>query len=198
VFAPALGAYLCLLAGFHVGVQREFVRSWAAQGEFWKDVAEQCPDVKPGTIILYPLIGQASPMVRDQDWADYMVFRHVFAFPPSGNAPAAFGVGLGASAPVRGAYEGYDWHEIDRVGDKLYWKHWDGSRHELEQGNVILLRYQPDGRFERITGTVPVAGTELVLKPRGEPTFEYSPYKLFSLMFPKGLQPDAQRRVPRL
>jgi hypothetical protein len=36
---PLLAAYLCLLVGFHVLVQREYIRGWAAQREFWQEVA---------------------------------------------------------------------------------------------------------------------------------------------------------------
>jgi hypothetical protein len=197
VFAPALGAYLCLLAGFHVGVQREYVRAWVAQGEFWKDVAEQCPDVKPGTVILYPLVTPRSEMVREQEWADYMVFRHLFAVPADwATPPRAFPVGhLSWGVPPN--YEGYDWNEVERAGDKLYWKHWDSSRVWLEPGNVILLKRTPAGRFERVTGTVRMAGIDLPLKPQDGEPFAFRPHKLYRAMFPNGLAPDAGTSAAR-
>jgi hypothetical protein len=179
-------------------VQREYVRSWVAQGEFWKDVVASCPDIRPGTVILYPLVGQVSPMVRDQEWADYLVFGHMFVCPDPATAPKAFGVAHNSSTPAGEYYAGYHWHEIERDGDRWFWKHWDGSRHELEPGNIILMRYShKTRRFERMTGTIHVAGSELALKPRGEPTFEFAPHKLFFAMFPQGLQPDLRRRLPR-
>jgi hypothetical protein len=197
VVVPVLAAYFTVLAGYHVLVQREYVRSWAAQGEFWQDVAAECPDVRPGTIILYPLVPPVSTMVHQQEWADYMTFKHLFAVPAEwGAPPRAFPVGHKTWGPPAD-YARYDWSEVERVGDQLYWKHWVGPPVLLEPGNVVLLRRGPTGRFERVTGTVQMAGTELRLKPREGPAFEFAPHKLYPAMFPKGLHPETHWRVSR-
>jgi hypothetical protein len=197
VFAPALAAYLCLLAGFHVFVQREYIRAWGAQGEFWRDVVAECPDVKPGTIILYPLVTPRSEMIHQQEWADYMVFQHLFAVPADwGAPPKAFPVGH-LTWGVPRDYKGYDWNEVEREGDRLYWKHWDGARPRLEPGNVILLKQTPTGRLERVTGTVQMAGVDLPLKPRDGTSFTFRPHKLYPVMFPNGLAPDAPSGASR-
>ena len=194
---PVLAVYFALLAAFHVYVQREYTRAWVAQGEFWRDVVAECPDVEPGTVILYPLVRPTSPMVRHQEWADYLVFSHLFEVPAGWRAPPrAFGAGL-RTGGVPADYKGYDWNEIERDGDRLYLKHWNGARVPLEPGNVILLKQAPGGRYERLTGTVRVAGADLQLKERGGPTFEFRPHKLYPLMFPNGLQPVSGRRVSK-
>jgi hypothetical protein len=92
-------------------------------------------------------------------------------------------------------YVGYDWNEVERVGDQLYWKHWDGLRAPLEPGNVILLQRMPGGRYERLTGTMRIAGMDFPLKPRGGQTFTYEPNTLYPHMFPKGLQGQSHTRV---
>lgn len=217
--APVLAAYFCLLAAFHVYVQREYVRAWTAQGEFWRDVVAECPDVKPGTIILYPLVPPTSEMVRHQEWADFMVFNHLFAVSPEwGASPEAFPLGHLTWGVPRN-YDGYDWNEIERRGDKLYLIHWGAREVYLEPGNVILMRQLPGGKYERMTGTVRihgiylqlkprdeqlavldtqlkiVFGVDLQLKPREEQRFNFRPHLLYSSMFPGGLEPETRRRV---
>lgn len=193
--APLLAAYVCLLAAFHVYVQREYVRSWAAQGEFWRDVVSECPDVRAGTVILYPLVPPTSPMVRHQEWADFYVFPHLFAVPPDWSAPPeAFPLGhMSWSVPRN--YEGYDWNEVEREADKLFLKHWGARRVHLEPGNVILMRQLPGGKYERMTGIVRIHGIDLQLKPREGPAFDFRPHLLYSAMFPNGLEPETRRRV---
>lgn len=197
LFPPAFAVYVCLLAGFHACVQREYIRAWAAQGEFWRDVAAECPDVRAGTVILYPLVKPATAMVHNQEWADHLVFPHLFAVPPGWSAPPrVFPVGH-LTWGVPPDYKGYNWNEVEREGDKLYWNHWGGVRAPLEPGNVILLRYTPEGRFERVTGTVTMAGVDLPLKPREGPAFKFEPGKLYPAMFPHGMQAESPRRVSR-
>lgn len=193
--APVLAAYFCLLSAFHVYVQREYVRAWGAQGEFWRDVVAECPDVKPGTIILYPLVPPTSDMVRHQEWADFMVFRHLFEVPADWPAPPeAFPLGHTTWGVPRN-YDGYDWNEVEREGDKLFLAHWGARRVHLEPGNVILLRQLPGGRYERMTGTVRIHGIDLQLKPREEQRFDFRPHRLYPAMFPAGLEPETRRRV---
>lgn len=192
--APVLAAYFCLLAAFHVYVQREYIRAWVAQGEFWRDVAAECPDVQPGTVIIFPLVPATSTAVRHQDWAECMVFHHLFAVPADwSEPPRAYPAGL--RAVVRVNYEGYDWNEVERDGDALYWNHWAGMRVRLVPGNVILLHQLPGGRFERITGTMRIHGVDFPLKPREGPAFEFRPHTLYPAMFPNGLTPETRRRV---
>jgi hypothetical protein len=195
---PALAAYLCLLAGFHVLVQREYVRAWIAQRDFWHDVAVECPDVRDGTVILYPLVKQTSVMVYQQEWADHYVFGHLFETPPNwGASPSAFPVGHRTWGVPRD-YTGYDWNEVERVGDELYWNHWGAVRFRMEPGNVILLREIPGtGRFERVTGTVRIAGIDLALKAPEGPAFAFKPSTLYPAMFPKGLKTDGPRAAGR-
>jgi hypothetical protein len=193
---PALAAYACLLAAFHVWVQREYVRAWVAQQEFWQDVVAECPDVGPGTVILFPLVPQTSEMALNQGWADYTVFPQLFRVPPEwGPTPRAFPVGNKCWGAVPRDYAGYDWDEVEREGDALYWRHWmpltRASTVEwprLEPGNVILLRHREDGRFERVYGTVTMAGVDFPLKPRGQVTFGFRPNPLYPAMFPRGLR----------
>lgn len=193
--APVLAAYFCLLSAFHVYVQREYVRAWVAQGEFWRDVAAECPDVKPGTVILYPLVQPTSLMVRHQEWADYRVFRFLFAVPPDWHTPPeAYPLGH-MSWGVPRNYEGYNWNEVEREGDKLFLRHWGARYVHLEPGNVILLRQLPGGKYERMTGTVTMHGIDLPLKPREGPSFEFRPHLLYRAMFPNGLEPETRRRV---
>lgn len=193
---PLLALYFGFLAAFHVYVQREYVRAWVAQGEFWRDLVAECPDVGPGTVILYPLVRPTSEMVRHQEWADYMVFRHLFVVPADWAVPPrAYPIGHGSGVAVD--FNGYDWNEIERDGDRLFLKHWDGGRVPLEPGNVIVLKQLPDGRHQRVTGAVRMRGIDLPLKETGGPAFAYPPHALHRAMFPKGTQPETHRRVSK-
>jgi hypothetical protein len=193
---PVLACYFTLLSAFHVYVQREYVRAWAAQGEFWGDVVAECPDVGPGTVIICPLVQPTSALVRHQEWADYKVFPHLFAVPRDWSAPPRV-YAVGYRGGLRPDYVGYDWNEIERDGDRLYLKHWNGDRVRLEPGNVILLKQTPGGRYERVTGTVRMAGVDLALKERGGPEFAFPPNELYPVMFPKGARAETRARVSK-
>jgi hypothetical protein len=189
LFLPVFAVYVFLLASFHVCVQREYAKAWVAQAEFWRNVAAECPDVRSGTVVLYPLVRPVTPMVHHQEWADYLVFGHLFVVPSDWSLPMFLPLGhLTWSVPPD--YKGYNWNEVEREGDQLYLKHWGGPRPKLEPGNIILLRQTPDGRLERVTGTIQIAGIDLPLKPREGPEFNFKPNKLYPLMFPHGMHPE--------
>jgi hypothetical protein len=187
VLAPVAAAYLSLLVGFHVSVQRELVRSWDEQREFWRTVMTECPDVGPGTVILYP-IQPHTDLAISQGWCDYLIFRYLFEVPAGWSSPPmAFPVGHHLWGKVPPDLAGYDWsQEVESKDGKLYWKHWVGDRPLLEPGNVIVITRTPDGGYRRMTGTIPLGGTDFPLKPPGGPAFDFRPRRLYPAMFREG------------
>jgi hypothetical protein len=138
-----------------------------------------------------------SPVVAHQGWSDFMVFEQLFVVPGDWAAPPrAIPVGLHQWGGVPADYRGYDWSKETECRDgKWYWKHWVGSEHLLEPGNVIAMTHRPDGRFERLTGTISLGGTDFPLKPREGPAFDFRPNRLYPAMFPVGTQDRPHRRA---
>jgi hypothetical protein len=159
-----LAAYLALAVGYYVTIERDFMRSWQLQRGFWQQVVACCSDLQDGTVLLYELNSSDEPttFIFTNSWSDPLVLGETFAFPPGwANPPRLFSL--------------TQW--LDRVqpeGDHLRWRvpgaSWDEHWEVLPQGNVILLRREPDGALTRVTGDIAVAGQTLRLKAPVAPT----------------------------
>jgi hypothetical protein len=162
IAAPAIAAYLALAAGYYVTIQRDFVYSWQLQRAFWQDVVACCSDLQDGTVLIYELNPADEPtFIFTNSWSDPLVLTQTFTFPATWSAPPRL-------------FSLTQW--LDRIepeGDHLRWwvpgASWDEHWETLPQSNVILLRRGAGGHLQRVTGSVPVAGTQLQLKPQGTP-----------------------------
>ena len=155
-------AYLALCVGYYLTIERDFMHSWQLQRSFWQQVAACCSDLQDGTVLIYELNPVDEPtFVFTNSWSDPLVLTQMFAFPSDwANPPRLFSL--------------TEWtNRVEPEGEHLRWwvpgASWDEHWETLPQGNVILLRRGPDGQLTRVTGTVPVAGTELELKPAAPP-----------------------------
>ncbi len=160
--ALAIGAYLALAVGYYVTIGRDFMFSWEQQRSFWQQVAACCSDLQDGTVLIYELRPEDEPtFIFTNSWSDPLVLTQTFAFPSTWSSPPRL-------------FSLTQW--LDRVepeGDHLRWwvpgASWDEHWETLPQGNVILLRRDARGGLERVAGSVPVAGTQLQLKPPAAP-----------------------------
>ena len=167
-----LAGYLALAVGYYVTIERDFMRSWQLQRGFWQQVVACCSDLQDGTVLLFELNATDEPttFIFTNSWSDPLVLGETFAFPPGwANPPRLFSL--------------TQW--LDRVqpeGDHLRWwvpgASWDEHWEVLPQDNVILLRRAPDGGLTRVTGSVPVPGGVLELKPLSVPT-SWPPAQLY-------------------
>ncbi|MDQ6674609.1 MAG: hypothetical protein M3069_28390 [Chloroflexota bacterium] len=167
-----LSVYLALTVGYYVSIERDFMRSWQLQRDFWQQVVACCSDLQDGTVLLYELslADEPTTFIFTNSWADPLVLSETFAFPTDwANPPRLFSL--------------TQW--LDRVqpeDDHLRWwvpgAAWDEHWEVLPQSNVILLRRAPDGRLARVTGSVDVAGGALQLKPPSGPV-SWPPAQLY-------------------
>lgn len=162
VASVALAGYLALAVGYYVTIERDFVRSWQLQRSFWQQVVACCSDVQDGTVLLYTLTSAEEPtFIFTNSWSDPLILGETFAFPANWrNPPRLFSL--------------TEWQNRVRVdGDHLDWSvpaaTWDEYEDVLPQNNVILLTRDSNGKLQRTTGSVDVAGGVLALKAAGPP-----------------------------
>jgi hypothetical protein len=165
-----ISGYLALAVGYYVTIERDFVRSWQLQREFWQQVQACCSDFQDGTVLLYTLSSVEEPtFIFTNSWADPLILGETFAFPATWKQePRLFSL--------------TEWQDrVQASGDQLDWwvpaASWDEHWETLPQDNVILLTRAPDGTLTRAAGTIEVPGGTLRLKPPAPPG-SWSPAQL--------------------
>jgi hypothetical protein len=157
-----MSSYVALAVGYYVTIERDFIRSWQLQREFWQQVAACCSDLQDGTILLYTLSSSEEPtFIFTNSWADALVLGETFAFPQSWSTPPRL-------------FSLTEWqNRVQADDDHLDWwvpaATWDEHWEVLPQDNVILLTRAPDGTLRRASGSVDVGGRTLTLKPPAPP-----------------------------
>jgi len=171
--ATAVAAYLAFAVGYQVTIERDFMRSWQLQRDFWQQVAACCSDLQDGTVLIYQLPESIpTTFIFTNSWADPLVLDQTFRFPPNWQTPPRLFAITDFPARVAAGPDGLQWWVPGASWDE----HWEA----LPQGNVILLR-PADGRLERVTGEIPIAGQTLQLKDPGQPV-AWPPAQLGSLL----------------
>jgi hypothetical protein len=173
---PALALYVGLAVAYYVTIQRDFIDAWQLQRTFWQQVVACCSDFSDGTVMLYTLSSAEEPrFIFANSWADPLVLGEAFAFPTTwANPPRLFSL--------------TEWQSRVSVGSdgKLEWwvpgASWDEHWEPLPEDNVILLDRGQDGTLHRETGSIPIAGTTLRLKPVDPPT-AVAPAQLYQALF---------------
>lgn len=160
VAAVALTGYFVALAGLGLGIQRDYVLSWRLQRAFWQGVAQECPDLDEGTVILFNRPTRNTHYVEAFSWIDPSILEQVYAFPREWKEPPrAFSID--ASWLVH----------LMAVGDLVWLKYaipYLAPNGPLPQGNTILL-LGIDGKLYRGSGTTDIAGRPMRLKDRTDP-----------------------------
>jgi hypothetical protein len=152
-----IAGYLALAVGYYVTIERDFIRSWQLQREFWQHVQACCSDLQDGTVLLYTLSsGEEPTFIFTNSWADPLILGETYAFPTAWTQPPRL-------------FSLTEWqNRVQPNGDRLDWwvpaASWDEHWETLPQDNVILLTRAPDGTLTRATGTIEVPGGTLRLK----------------------------------
>lgn len=78
-----IAAWLTLLMGFSLSVQRDYATAWRYQQAFWSDVLRLCPDIGENTVIL---LASADRLIQPeqidaQGWSLPVVLPAIFDFP---------------------------------------------------------------------------------------------------------------------
>jgi hypothetical protein len=174
VVAPLVAGYLALAIGYPITIERDFVRGWQIQRQFWQQVAACCTDFQDGTVLIYEQdpAGPETTFVFPNSWADALVLDETYRFPATWAKPPRL-------------FSLTDWQSrVQPEGDDLRWwvpaASWDEHWETLPQNNVIVLR-KVGGVVSRITGSIEVAGRPLRLKDPAQPT-HYPPAQLYDLL----------------
>lgn len=78
--------FISLVFSFFVGygrlIQKDFIKSWDIQKDFWSQVLELCPDMEEGTMILVERKDLPdTDFIYSHSWADPVVLEYLFKFP---------------------------------------------------------------------------------------------------------------------
>jgi hypothetical protein len=154
-----VAAYIAVLGGYYLTIQRDFLLAWEQQKTFWTEVVHCCSDVQDGTVLVVetdqPL---GTTMISGNSWADPLVPRLLYHFPSDWqNPPRLFTLAPDWTSRIEAAPDGgWQW----RVPAAT----WDEHTEPLPTGNLIVLRYQ-DGQLVRVDGPLSVDGGSIALKP---------------------------------
>ena len=135
-------AGLFLTLSYNQFVQREYVRMWRVQRDFWQQVIALSPDTDFLTTIL--VAGNVSPersdIIQANSWADHETCLRLFGVDAAGNGPQFTHLGvLWDSVPFRRVDSGVEWKP----------QYWGGPYMRIDTNDLILLR-SDDGRLSRV------------------------------------------------
>lgn len=157
----ALGlAYLVAAVGFCQWVQREYVRSWQLQRDFWRQVVTLSPEARDGwAIIVVGSPAPASPVIATNSWADTLLCRTLF------NTKVDFAhLGyLGSAMQFAHEHGTVQWTP----------EYWTKEFKELDEHKLILLQSE-GGRLRRVNEVTVDAGFVLHGQPATSPFVESS------------------------
>jgi hypothetical protein len=174
VGAALVAAYLALLGGYYLTIQRDFVLAWDEQRAFWGQVVACCSDLDDHSVIIVetsePL---GTPMVAANSWADPLVLPLLYRFPPDWPAPPRlFTLGPGWTTRLQRDGAGWRWLVPGATWDE----HWE----RLVDGDLVVLRSE-NGRLVRQTTPLEVDGSTLALRGPG-PARSWSPGPLHAAL----------------
>jgi len=83
VFVGVISVYFSLLAGFSYVVQKDYVRSWNYQKEFWKPVIALVPDITKDSAVFYSVRNadfKQTKYVLSHSWGDWVTLESLYDF----------------------------------------------------------------------------------------------------------------------
>ena len=158
----ALALFFSLLAGFHVLVQKDFVRGWAFQKQFWSNVLSLCPDLTEGTLIFVEDEGGLIHMDYFclHSWNNHVTLEKIIHFPQEWkNPPRLFTVDKNWIRKTFVEGNNIRWGEVTEFIFHAKWI-------VLPPENLILLKATPKGLI-RLNGTIYISGLKFPLKEPG-------------------------------
>ena len=150
-------AGLFLTLSYNQFVQREYVRMWRVQQDFWQQVIALSPDADSLTTIL--VAGSVSPersdIIQANSWADYETCLRLFGVDAAGNGPQFTHLGvLGGTVPFRRVDGGVEWKP----------QYWGGPYRRIDTNDLILLR-SDGGRLSRVSSIDTPVGLLTTTRP---------------------------------
>jgi hypothetical protein len=122
-------------------IQREYVRAWHIQQDFWSQIHILAPEAAPGwTIIVTGDTATQSPIIYSNSWADFYVANQLFDPDPETDTLAFAHLGMARKAV-----------EFRRNGAGWQWKpqFWGGSFELIDARHLILFN-SDFGRLRRV------------------------------------------------
>ncbi|MBN2215306.1 MAG: hypothetical protein JW723_13795 [Bacteroidales bacterium] len=160
VFTIIISLVLSFLIGYGRVIQKDFMKSWEIQKDFWRQVVELCPDLEEGTAIVVDREDlPETEYIYSHSWSDPVVLEDLFRFPDSWE-----------TNPRLIIDEKNPFGEITTVNGKIFYKprypflYYDREMVELQPGNTIFLE-RTDGKYSRLSDSIIYDGTWLKLKP---------------------------------
>jgi hypothetical protein len=148
---------LFLTLSYNQFVQREYVRMWRVQGDFWQQVIALSPDTDSLTTIL--VVGSVSPersdVIQANSWADHETCLRLFGVDAAGNGPQFSHLGVLLDAvPFRRVDSGVEWKP----------EYWGGPYRRIDTNDLILLR-SDGGRLSRVPSVDTAVGLLTTTRP---------------------------------
>lgn len=178
----ALSAWLALLVGFGLVVQRDYTMGWEFQRSLWTDLVRLCPDVSDGTVILVEPTGlpdnrqflflrkvlEGVPDTRQIKYFEnpHLTLQKIYEFPNAWKNPA-----IVVRLPI-------DWEEKVQFDghmlniDEVAAREARNSIKKVESTNVILLETK-NRQLTRRNAPIVIGGRKLAIKANNvsSPTF---------------------------
>jgi hypothetical protein len=172
-----ISSYLSLLIGFHVIVQKDFVKSWNIQRTFWRDVISLCPDMTEKTVIFldYNNLPETT-YIKSFSWALQTTLEQIFHFPEKWKIPPRL-----YKFPINIQFEIKDgiikWYRstITWWGHYLTWE-------TLDRSNVILLEYK-NNILQRKQDSIIINNTKYLLTKRIDTKNNYNEGQLYNYIY---------------
>jgi hypothetical protein len=154
-------AGLFLTLSYNQFVQREYVRMWRVQRDFWQQVMALSPDIDYSTTVLVAgnVSSEQSDVIQANSWADYETCLRLFGVDAAGNGPQFTHLGvLGGTVPFRRADSGVEWKP----------QYWGGPYRRIDTNDLILLR-SDGGRLSRVSSIDTSVGLLTTTRPFPSP-----------------------------
>ena len=181
VLFSIVSVYLALLAGFHIVVQNDYVRSWQYTKVYWQKILKLVPDISPGTQVFIMKVGDfpRSTYVENHSWADYMLLGRIYDIDTRDSALLPK-VNVISSANIK-SFKVED-GKLVRFSKRP--KPGGGTEtvtEVLDPAKLVFLLYKEDGTMIRLRHSVTLGRLRIPLPPPGKKT-DFPPTLLYRLI----------------
>lgn len=171
-------AWLALLVGYGLDIQRDYQKAWQLQREFWRQIVEQVPDASENTVILVEPTGlQDTVQIDANTWNVPRVLPLLFTMPEAWKAPPR-------------VYRLREHWEDNLAASQMEFRLDDKtvtappSLYGVFPSRDIVFLDTRSGSMQRRKDALPIHGMDYELKPIAGPVLPQLPHSLlYSLMF---------------
>ncbi len=173
-----VAAWLALLVGYGLDIQRDYQKAWQLQREFWRQIVELVPDADENTVILVEPTGlQDTVQIDANTWNVPRVLPLLFTMPEAWKAPPR-------------VYRLREHWEDNLAASQTEFRLDDKtvtappSLYGVFPSSDIVFLDTRSGFMQRRNDALPIHGTNYELKPVAGPVLPQLPDSLlYSLMF---------------